>query len=95
MRATIESTEQIVELASSGPLGALAEGMRKTAGLAQAQARVWVGTTETGVPVQMLVVRVAVRTDQPAEVFAQFERELEEKPAARPDVPAFPLRMIL
>jgi len=95
MKATIESTEQIVELASSGPLGALAEGIRKTAGLAQAQARVWVGTTENGVPVQLLVVRVAVHKDQPPEVFAQFERELQERPVAPPELPAFPLRMIL
>jgi hypothetical protein len=87
MRATITSTEQIVEFALSS-----APEMRVGH---MAQARVWVGTTESGIPVQMLVVRVAVRSGEPKAVLDQFERELKEKPAPPPGFPAFPLRMIL
>lgn len=83
MRATIESTEQIVEIEHGYP------------NKIQSQARVWIGQTDAGVPVQMLILRVAVHKDQPPEVFAQFERELQEKPVAPPDVRAFPLRMVL
>jgi len=56
--------------------------------------RVWEGTTDTGIPVQLLVTRVAVPI---AERQTEFERELL---AAAP-VPstmspqAFPLRMVL
>lgn len=83
MRVTIESTEQIVEIVPPGE----AQGA--------VPARVWIGKTESGIPVQVLVTRVAVDKDQPPEVIAQFERELQETPAPRPDVMAWPLRMIL
>lgn len=84
MKATIESTEQIVEIVHGYP------------NEIHSQARVWIGTTENGVPVQLLIFRVAVHKDQPPEVFTQFERELQEQPVLpAPDVRAFPLRMIL
>lgn len=81
MKVTIESTEQIVSFRYDQGTGEY-----------QAQGRVWVGTTESGIPVQMLVVRVAVES---AERQEEFERELQEKPAPPPEAPAFPLRMVL
>ena len=83
MKITIESTEQIVEIVPPGE----AQGA--------VPARVWIGETDSGIPVQILVTRVAVGKDQPPEILAQFERELIEKPAPRPEFPAWPLRMIL
>jgi hypothetical protein len=56
-------------------------------------ARVWQGKTDNGVPVQVLISRVAVERTEDA---SEFDRELVEQdvpidPAAR----AFPLRLIL
>lgn len=79
MKVTIESTAQIIEV--TVPAGA-----PRTAG------RLWVGTTEKGVPVQLLVLRVAVPN---AERQDDFKHELEETPAPTPEVVAFPLRMVL
>lgn len=56
-------------------------------------ARVWLGKTGNGVPVQVLIPRIAVeRTEDTSE----FERELVEQgvPLA-PEVRAFPLRLVL
>ena len=56
-------------------------------------ARVWQGTTASGVRVVCLVTRIAVETGQDTSL---FERELEEHAAPRSDaVEAFPLRLIL
>lgn len=77
MKVTLESTEQVVTLVD---------------GLNGVQARVWVGKTEAGVPVQALVLRVAVENAHSQE---QFERELLEAPAPVPASQAFPLRMVL
>lgn len=54
--------------------------------------RLWTGKTETGVAVQMLVLSVAVDKN---ETQADFEQQLFVKPAPRPAVMAFPLRMFL
>ena len=56
------------------------------------QARLWEGRTESGVPVQVLVTRVAVANDAPSDVLERFERELAEQRA--PSV-AWPARLIL
>lgn len=77
MKVTLESTEQLVTLVD---------------GLNGVQARVWVGKTDAGVPLQALVLRVAVLKADNQE---QFERELRETPAPVPVVQAFPLRMVL
>lgn len=79
MKVTIESTEVFIEVAT--PAGA-----PRTAG------RLWVGRTEKGVPVQLLVMRVAVSN---AERQDDFLAELKETPAPTPAVVAFPLRMML
>ena len=56
-------------------------------------ARVWEGSTESGVPVHCYITRIAptIPRDDPRQV--QFERELKE--CVAPTVPAIPLRMIL
>ena len=79
MKLTIENTSRVVHV--SPPAGA-----------PRLLGRVWVGTTEQGVPVQLLVLRVAVENghDQGA-----FQQELESTPAPTPEVVAFPLRMLL
>lgn len=59
-------------------------------------ARVWEGTTDSGVPVVCLVTRVAVPKDRPAADFEQFEQELKEcKDPSRMAVQAYDLRTIL
>lgn len=55
-------------------------------------ARIWEGTTESGVPVHCYVTRVAVDRDEDT---SQFERELQEQKAPRPELEAIPLRMII
>lgn len=47
------------------------------------QARVWSGVTETGIPCDLLVARVAVAETAGPEAHAAFARELLEKPAPR------------
>lgn len=81
MKASIESTEQIVSFRYDQGTGEY-----------QAQGRVWVGKTESGIPVQMLVVRVAVES---VERQTEFETELQEKHAPPSPSQAFPLRMVL
>ena len=55
-------------------------------------ARVWEGTTESGIAVQVLVTRIAVdpQADQ-----SQFERELRRERPLQAEPPGFPLRMVL
>lgn len=80
MKVTIESTEQIVTLHDSPGASAHLQG------------RVWTGHTARGIPVQLLIVRIAAPAgaDQ-----AEFQRELETRPAPAPSPAAFPLRMVL
>lgn len=54
--------------------------------------RVWQGRTESGVPIQVLVPRIAALT---TDDLSEFERELNEHAAPSAAVSAFPLRMIL
>lgn len=56
------------------------------------RARVWQGTTESGVPLQALIMQVAVHKDHDQ---SQFLAELKEVDAPRPDVQVFPARFIL
>lgn len=55
--------------------------------------RLWEGTTERGVNVEVLIPRIAVRNGQDT---SQFEAELSEQHApAGADSIAFPLRMLI
>lgn len=76
MKATIESTEKIIEF----------DGI---------PARVWEGTTESGVKVHMYVTRVAISTEEKIENIEIFQRELEQQKAPSAETQAIPLRMIL
>ncbi len=54
--------------------------------------RLWEGQTESGVKVEALITRIAVKEGQD---MAQFEKELrEQRPPSLASI-AFPLRMIL
>jgi hypothetical protein len=56
------------------------------------EARIWEGHTESGIPIQCYITRVAVKNDQDA---SQFEAELKECAAPSPEVAAIPLRLIV
>jgi len=80
MKIMIESTDRVVEV-------------RAGTHTSPVPARVWQGTTESGIPVVCLVTRIAVPEGQPQE---QFQRELKEHSApSRDAVEAFPLRMLI
>jgi len=55
-------------------------------------ARIWVGQTDSGIPVHCFVTRVAVHKDEDSE---QFDRELQQHTAPSADVAAYPLRLLL
>ena len=83
MTITITSTTKLIELVT-------ATGSR-------VMARIWEGTTDSGIPVHCFVTRIAVDKDADA---SDFERELQEcrQPSARladiyPD--GIPLRLVL
>lgn len=84
MKITIESTSKIVTLEVGGR---------------DVPARVWQGETESGIPVQCFVTRIApeIRKDHPEidTLTAVFERDLRRQADPRPTVEAIPLRMIL
>lgn len=71
------------------------ESTNKLVRLNGISARIWEGTTEAGVKVHCYMTRIAVKNDQPLEVYAEFERELKETRVPSADVEAIPLRMIL
>jgi hypothetical protein len=77
VKIVIESTNRITELIT--PSGVV-------------PARLWEGTTDSGIPIQVLVTRIAVHRHEDT---AQFERELLEQhpPSAAAD--AFPARLVL
>jgi hypothetical protein len=79
MKITLESTTQIVDI--------VIDGCDTTV-----KARVWEGTTESGIKVQALITRIAAKA---TEDLSQFERELQETKPPSPDFQPFPLRMIL
>lgn len=76
MKITIENTSQITELVTPG--GTI-------------PARIWVGETDSGIKVHVLVTRIAALA---SENLSQFDRELRETRAPEP-MEVFPLRTIL
>jgi hypothetical protein len=83
MRATLESTTKIVELAVTGPY--TSDGIVMGA-------RIWEGCTEKGIRFHAYIVRVAVANDLDQ---TEFATELRETRAPSADVVAIPLRLIL
>ena len=84
MKITIESTAKVVTLVVDGR---------------DIPARVWQGATESGIPVQCFITRIApeIHETDPrfAEVTAQFSRELMSMATPRATIEAIPLRLIL
>lgn len=84
MKITIESTSKVVALVENG---------------VEFQARVWQGETESGIPVQCFVTRIApeIPRSHPRidELAAEFERELRRMANPRATVEAIPLRMFI
>ena len=78
MRITIESTDRLVEIQHGG---------------ATVPARVWEGKTERGVPIAVLITRIAAHLESDQ---AEFEQDLKEtrQPSAHA-IEAFPMRLIL
>lgn len=58
------------------------------------EARVWTGVTETGIPCELLVARIAVPESAGPQAMAAFERELVAKPIPRTSQ-AFDIRFFL
>ncbi len=77
MKVELESTGKIVRLVVDGR---------------EVPARIWEGTTSSGIPCHAYITRIAVADDQDA---AEFERELLEQRRATPAVEAIPSRLII
>jgi hypothetical protein len=77
MKITVESTTKVVEL----------ETLKGTV-----PARIWEGTTDSGIPVHVFITRIGVHESQDQ---TQFEKELKTCRTPSAEVCAFPLRMIL
>jgi hypothetical protein len=81
LKLTLENTSQIVMLS------------HESAPNVEIPARVWEGTTESGIKVQCLITRVSAAADQD---LTQFDKELREvRPPSVDAVRCFPLRLIL
>lgn len=78
MKIEIEPTTKIVDVAVHGPNAV--------------KARVWQGKTGRGVPVTLLVLRVACDRDEDN---SELERELVEQAPPGAGVEAWPSRMLL
>lgn len=83
MKITIESTSKVVEFEFT------------RVHTHSVPARVWQGETDTGIPVQVYITRIAPEIPREDPRNEQFARELKEQAAPRPTVAAIPLRMIL
>ena len=103
MRMTIASTNRFVEIrekvpgaaGKQGPPVAPGEGRtgQSDGGAEQGvKCRIWEGKTASGIPVVVLIPRIAVKNGNDT---ADFERELVECKEPSADAQAFPLRMIL
>lgn len=84
VKITIESTAKIVTLDNGGTA---------------IQARVWQGQTESGIPVQVFITRIApeIPQDHPDidRLTVEFERDLKRQTDPRPSVQAIPLRFFI
>lgn len=84
MKITIESTSKIVLL---------------QCGDNYVHARVWQGESESGIPVQVFITRVApeIPQDHPDvdKLTVEFERDLKRQADPRPSIEAIPLRFFI
>lgn len=58
-------------------------------------ARVWEGTTESGVEVYCFIPRIAIKDTVSQETIDQFQKELTEMRAPSKEVLSFPISMII
>jgi len=72
------------------------ENTTKIVDLNGVPARIWEGTTESGIPVHCFITRIAVPKDADESTLACFARELEEQraPSAMIDA-SYPARLVL
>jgi|HubBroStandDraft_2_1064218.scaffolds.fasta_scaffold10684_4 hypothetical protein len=85
MTITITSTSEVVTLSRDGTADERLGG--------EILCRVWEGKTESGIPVQCLLARIAAQGND--DQLAQFEDQLiEQAPPTSPER-AFPLRMLI
>ena len=68
------------------------ESTKKVVTLNGTQARVWEGTTNTGIKVHAFITRIAVNA---IEDNTQFNKELQQQKAPSAEVLSIPLRMLL
>lgn len=81
MKITIESTSKVVDLVVEGRI---------------VPARIWQGTTDTGIPVHCFITRIAPTVPNPsAEVTRDFERELQSCRTPTAELGPIPMRFIL
>ena len=80
MKITIESTSKIVSLKLNNSANEI-------------PARIWEGTTESGIKVHCYVTRIAIDKDEPNA--QQFEKELIEQKVPSVEIEALPGRLIL
>lgn len=75
------------------------ENTSKIVSLSGNPARVWQGETESGIPVQAFIIRIAPEipnTDPDIDAKTiEFELDLQRQAEPRPTVQAIPLRMII
>lgn len=92
MRVTLESTTKIVGLTMDTAETALEPicGVNHSV-----PARIWEGTTESGIKVHAYITRIAIDKDEPPEAVELFERELAAQRPPSPAVALIPLRLIL
>lgn len=56
-------------------------------------ARIWEGTTDSGIKVHCYITRVAIDKDETRT--EEFEKELQEQKVPSPEIQNIPLRMII
>jgi hypothetical protein len=83
MRITLETTREIVELSPRHAPDPERDGI---------PCRVWIGTTDAGVPIRALIALVAVERSEDA---AAFDRELMERFPTVDGPRVFPARLVL
>ena len=84
LKITIESTSKMVTLVQ-----------HHEAGRHETPARVWQGETESGIPVQVYVTRIAPEIPKNDPRQREFERDLTRVADPRPEIAAIPLRLVI
>lgn len=89
MKVTLHSTSKVLEIV---PEGYVAGGRSNSSPV---KARLWEGTTDSGVPVHCFILRIAHDESLPPEQQAQFARELQSTDAPTVTPKAYDMRLFL